>query len=204
MDSRISHVGRKLLPVAAVATAAVAPAVAAAQTVNWTNWISMTPGTPGSAAGTITIGSTPVTVTYSGEVQLGSQTSAGGTNWFVPSSTYTSATVGNAPDNPGYIRLSGGNTLTNTLTFSSPVSNLFFAVVSLGAGGNTVTYNFSSPFTILSQGTDPWGGCNTCLQQSGQSLSGTEGSGTLQFSGPISSLIDLCFGKGTCHSVSCA
>lgn len=186
--------GRLLRGTSVAALALAALALPAHAQATWTWWNTMTTGQPGTATGTITIGSSTVGVTYSGQLLAGSQTSSGGTNYWTPAATFTSSTAG-APTNPGIVRLSGGALtpsgapLTNTLTFSTPISNLFLAVVSLGQGGLPIQYNFSSPFTILSQGTDMWGGCSTCLQQpSSMVLSGTEGSGTLQFAGPISSL----------------
>lgn len=179
--------------VAAMAAFFAFSATAQAQ-ASWTWWNAVTTGAPGTATGTISIGSTLVGVTYSGQVTGGQTSGSGGTNYFTPAATFSSSTT-SGPNNPGIVQLTGGAMtpagapLTNTLSFSTPISNLFFAVVSLGAGQNTVHYNFSSPFTILSQGTDMWGGCATCLQHLPSNvLGGTEGSGTLQFSGPISSL----------------
>ncbi|HEY5086478.1 MAG TPA: PEP-CTERM sorting domain-containing protein, partial [Gemmatimonadaceae bacterium] len=179
----------------AIALASFVGPVAGAQAINWTNWTSVTAGEPGSATGTM--GS--VTVTYIGEVLSGSQTTGGGIQYFNPTNaqhpfsagTYAGGTAPNGPGaNTGFIQLQGGTPLiTNTLTFSSPVNNLFFAVISLGQSGNTVAYAFNHGFTIEAQGPGWWGGCNTCLTGSGtQTLSGTEGDGTLMFNEPITSL----------------
>ncbi len=64
------------------------------------------------------------------------------------------------------------------------------AIVSLGQPGLGVSYNFSAPFTILSQGPSSlYGGCSTCLTGSGTStLTGNEGDGIIQFSGTFSSI----------------
>ena len=182
-------------------TLIAAPAVAGAQ-ITWTNWTSMTPGTAGSATGNIG----PVTVTYTGQVQPGSQTSAGGTQYFNPTnpdghtfspSTYQNGgTVPNGPNtNPGFIQLinpsglnQAGAPIQNTITFSSPVSRLFFSLISVGQSGDPITYSFNQSFTLATQGPGWWGGCNTCLVQSSNNLTGTEGDGTLIFNGPISSL----------------
>jgi hypothetical protein len=64
------------------------------------------------------------------------------------------------------------------------------ALLSVGQGGVPITYDFgASPFTIVSQGpSSTWGGCATCLTQSGNTVTGVEGDGTLHFVGPVSSL----------------
>ncbi|MDQ6737665.1 MAG: PEP-CTERM sorting domain-containing protein [Gemmatimonadota bacterium] len=175
--------------------------VAGAQPVAWTNWTSFTAGTPGSATGTIAASGGPATVTYTGEVLAGSQTSAGGITYFDPNSsghnfsttTYSNGTtVPNGPGtNPGFIQMQGGgNTILNTLTFSTPVNKLFFAIISLGQPGNGVTYAFNNAFTIATQGGGWWGTCGSppCLTQSGNNLTGIEGDGTLIFNGPITSI----------------
>lgn len=59
-------------------------------------------------------------------------------------------------------------------------------VATLGASGTNTHYNFDVPFTILSQGKDYWGGCDTCLTQSGDDLIGNEGSGAIKFVGMYS------------------
>ena len=61
------------------------------------------------------------------------------------------------------------------------------AIVSLGQPGLPTTYDFDSPFTIVSQGTGYWGGNATALQQlPGDILRGNEGHGTIQFIGTFS------------------
>lgn len=191
--------GRKLFRFSALGLTAVACAAAAfmftapaagAQGINWTNFTSATPGLPGSAVGTITTPGGTVGVSYTGEVRSGSQTNNTGYNVFQPASTFNGGT-GNAPPNSDFIALYGGNTLTNTITFSRPVNNVFFSVFSLGStgAGGTVQYLFNTPFNIVSQGpSSAYGGCNTCLSQMGNVLTGTEGDGTLRFGGTISSL----------------
>ena len=183
------------------ACATLAGSVAGAQPVAWTNWTSFTAGTPGSATGTMAATGGPVTVTYTGEVLGGSQTSAGGTTYFDPNSpghnfsstTYSNGTtVPNGPGtNPGFIQMQGGgNRVVNTLTFSTPVNNLFFAIISLGQPGTGVAYAFNHTFSIATQGGGWWGTCGSppCLTQSGNTLTGIEGDGTLIFNGPVTSI----------------
>lgn len=183
------------------ALATFAGPVAGAQTIHWTDWTAFTVGEPGTATGTMATSNGNVTVTYNGEVLAGSQTSAGGTTYFDPTgaphtfttSTYADGTiVPNGPEsNPGFIQtLGGGNLIHNTLTFSAPVNDLFFSIISLGQTGNTVSYAFDQPFTVPAQGPGWWGTCSAaeCLTQSGNTLMGTEGDGTLMFSGPVSTV----------------
>ena len=62
------------------------------------------------------------------------------------------------------------------------------AIVSLGAPGTVITYDFDSPFTIVSQGPGYWGGTNTSLTPlAGDVLQGEEGHGTIRFIGTFAS-----------------
>src|SRR5262245_13104936 len=117
--------------------------------VIWVDWISGTAGDSGSAFGQMTIGSTVVDVNYSGQIAF-LQTS-GGTNYYIPSVPYVSALVDNPPPNSDIIALSKAS--TKTLTFSQPVDNLFFAIVSLNGNG----YGFNEDFEIVSTGCGYWG-----------------------------------------------
>lgn len=165
--------------------AAVATAPAGAQ-ANWAHWTAATNGgTTGTATGSITTSGGAVGVTYTGNVTF-SQLNGSGTNFWLPTSTFTNATSGAGPTTPDMIALTGGQgTGTNTLTFSVPVNNLFMAIESLGPGSQFI---FNQPFTILSQGPSSFGGTNTSLTQTGNTLFGSEGNGVIQFTGPITSL----------------
>jgi len=165
--------------------ASVAAAPAGAQ-ANWTTWTAATTGgTTGTAAGTISTSSGPIGVTYTGNVTF-AQLNGSGANYWTPSTTFSSATSGAGPSTPDMIALSGGQgTGTNTITFSAPVNNLFMAIESLGPGSQFI---FNTPFTILSQGPSSFGGSNTSLTQSGNTLNGSEGNGVIQFTGPVTSV----------------
>src|SRR5262249_19820920 len=104
-----------------------AAAIHAAPPVTWVDWTSGTAGASGSASGVLNLGTSSVAVSYSGEIAF-IQTN-GGTNYWNPSAPYMSATVPNAPPTPDIIALSMAS--SKTLTFSQPISNLLFAVVSL-------------------------------------------------------------------------
>jgi MYXO-CTERM domain-containing protein len=117
----------------------------------------------------------------------GAQTGGNGTNYWTPASTYESSQVENAPPTPDILQLAGGDNETYTVNLSEPVVDPIMAIVSLGAAGSPTTYNFDSPFTIVSQGTDDWGGSSTSLVQLPNNvLQGSEGSGVIQFIGTYS------------------
>ena len=107
-----------------------------------------------------------------------------------PAGTFTSANVPSLPPQASFISQTGYVDQNHTLTFSKPVSNIVMNVVSLG-GGRVSAYQFTQDFVILSQ--DPR--CTTpgslgfyCLVKTGNTLSGWEGSGTIQFKGTFSSI----------------
>jgi hypothetical protein len=154
---------------------------------NWTSATNSSGPTSGSVSGTLTFGSNVVDVAYTGDV-AGAQTNGSGTNYYNPASDYFNSVVSNAPTSPDIIQLSQAFAYTDTLTFSQPLVNPVIDIVSLGAPGNTVGYNFNATPTILSQGTDDWGGCNTCLSVSGDTVNGNEGSGAVEFVGTFSSI----------------
>jgi hypothetical protein len=133
----------------------------------------------------MTFGSTTVTVNYSGQL-IGSQTS-GGTNYWSPTTAYLQGEVTNAPPTPDILQMS--TAVSRSLTFSRPVTDLYFAYVSLNGNG----FVFSQDFTIVSQGTGFWG-TGTATKSSpsaGQfALTGTSGEphGLIKFTGTFSSL----------------
>lgn len=147
---------------------------------------SATAGNPGSASGTLGVDS----FVYAGDVSGFQLSGSGGTNPWIPTSTYTSAAVPNAPTDDAIIEVSAGG--TNTLTFTTPVTGLIFDVFSLGGGRTDTTYDFgSSSFTVLSCGPNAYfgGGCFAQgVGSTGTTLSGVEANGMIEFSGTLSSL----------------
>jgi MYXO-CTERM domain-containing protein len=158
--------------------------------VNWVDWTSSSgTGANQTATGILHLGSTDVTVTYAGEIDF-AQTSGGTDFWTGSPSPYTSAAVDNAPDWDGSRDIIAlYQTQLRTLTFSQPVDNLFFAVVSLNGNG----YVFDRDFNILSYGCGYWG-CGTLTKSTpgpGQfELNGATGEphGTIQFVGAFSTI----------------
>lgn len=178
-----------------IALFALCAGAAHAVPYQYVDWTAADPGA-GTASGTITLpDASTVAVNFSVTQADGSagnyyfaQTS-GGTNYWSPSSPYISAQVDNAPPDPDLIALVGGsNTTTYKLTLSEAIKDPIMAIVSLGAPGRVITYDFDRPFTIVSQGTGYWGGTSTSLQQlPGDVLQGEEGHGTIQFIGTFDS-----------------
>jgi hypothetical protein len=141
---------------------------------------------PAIGVETGTIGS--VNVTYTGEIQFIHASNTGQYNYFQPLSTYVGGVVGNAPTDGGMIGIDGNPGMTDTFTFSTPVSGLVFSVVSLGQPGVGTQYTFDNDFSIAACGPNiVYGG--GCITQSGDTMIGHEGDGTILFSGgPITSL----------------
>jgi hypothetical protein len=162
---------------------------------SYVDWTEAAPAM-GTAKGTITLpGLQTVTVTFAainadgspGNLH-GAQWMGTGTNYWMPNEPYLSAQVQNAPPNTDILQLAGGMNQTYRVTLSEPIKDPVMAIVSLGAPGSTITYDFDSPFTIVSQGAGFWGGGPMALKQlTGDVLEGTEGHGTIQFIGTFAS-----------------
>ena len=179
---KISHLGAVC---AAAVAFAVAPVSSANAQITWTSW---TADSPGALTGTASGMMGSIAVTYTGEVGSGTQINNTGSVTAWRETGTPLAFGGQGPTTTDFVQLVGGtSTGTNTLSFSSPVNNLFMGIASLG-GYNTAQFNFTTPFTIISQGAGNWGGTATSLTQTGNTLFGTEGNGVLQFSGPVSTL----------------
>jgi hypothetical protein len=165
---------------AVVSVTAATPTMASAQT--WTSWNSNGPNIfSGTLLGT--------NVTYLGNYAGGQLTGSGGTDYFSPSGAYTQSglTSPNTGGNVGFIQFVAPT--TGTLTFSSPVTNLYMALISVGQPGYAVSYTFDQAFTVLSNNNTncAYWGCGS-YTQSGNTLTGYEFSGTIQFAGTLSSL----------------
>ena len=177
-----------ILPVLALGLWAASAVPASADNIAWTNWSSATAGTatPGSASGTIT--STlfgTINVTYSGQ-NTGLITVP---SW-TPVSTFTGGVVGNAPPQANKsIQIEGGQTYTESVTFSSPVADPILAIWSLGAPGTSAFFDFNSsePFNVLGGGPSAEFGGSAIVKQ-GNNIFGQEGNGIVQFIGTFSTI----------------
>lgn len=156
--------------------------LALAGPITWTDWTSATVGPAGSAAGTI--GS--VGIRYGGDVTF-AQLGAGINYWTEVTAPYTgNAVVDNAPTASEMIAMSRSG-ITNTITFSQAVTNPIMAIVSQGQNGLPVTYDFDSPFSVLSEGHGYWGDGSYTLG-AGDMLTGRELHGAIQFNGSFTSI----------------
>jgi hypothetical protein len=165
-----------------------APAFAAP--VNWADWQTATTGPSGTATGTFMTAGGPVAIDYQGEVAFFQNGVTGSlANYFVQRTPppYTSALVDNAPPAAEMIALSQAT--SKTLSFSQPVDNLFFAVVSLNGNG----YEFSQDFEVVSGGCGFWG-CGTLTKQDMGNgkfravANGPEPHAVIRFTGSVSSI----------------
>jgi len=160
--------------------------MASAATVYWTDWsLPASYGTPGSASGTIAFPDGTIGVRYSGETLYRADMG----DWNFPGTYAKPGVVDNTPTPAKEsITLVGGNSVVDTVTFSTPVVDPILAIQSLGSFGDQARYDFTSPFAILQQGNGHWGGNATSLSQVGNSLYGREGNGIIQFTGVFSSI----------------
>ena len=174
---------------------------ASAAPIFWTDWTGgdLDSGPGFQAQGTITTGSSTVTVTYTNPQGISFYQPSGGTYYYDGgtdgaggTSPYTSSAVDNRPPTTDIIALNSRG--QQTLTFSQAIANPVFAYVSLNGNG----YAFDRDFDILSYG-DPsngnacghWG-CGTSSKSivgAEYQLLGTgEPHGVLQFKGTFSSV----------------
>jgi hypothetical protein len=167
------------------------PSVAVAQAINWTDWTAQTPIVSNTAtvSGSILVGSTPVGISYTGEVAF-TQT-AGGGNFWLPRSTFLGSSLTDAsPISSDIIALTGGLGITSTFTFAAPILNPYISIVSAGRPGIPVDYIFSATPTIVAGGPSAsfGGGPLAPLAGNPNGVRGLEGNGTILFSGTFSSL----------------
>jgi len=153
----------------------VALAGAAQANVDWVDWTA-------SDSATVTGSVNGIGVTYRGGREFAQLN--GGTNYWNPSTPYTSATVPNAPGTSDIIGLS---TTGGTLLFTEAVTNPIMAIVSLGRPNTSSKWHFDAPFKILSQGAGFWGN-GPLTNPFGNTLQGNEGHGTIQFVGTFTTI----------------
>jgi hypothetical protein len=215
---KLQHLLRNSVLVAVFGAFALAASSPAHATTIWTNWNTATPGNPGTASGSLD----GITVTYSG--QLGNWNYTSGSGWvgglvsglWTPASTYIGGVVTDAPTQdtvvmtgpePGFDNgtNNAGAIVSETITFSSPVTNPVMAIWSLGAVGTNAVFIFTdlSPDLILEAGgpdgyiggqsikacTDPTlTVCSATQFSTGTVVYGEEGSGSIELPGTYSSI----------------
>lgn len=169
----------------------LAPACSMAATV-WVDWTSATqssnpyinPVTPGSASGSMD----SIAVSYSGELSDNTVVDGSFAYWD-PASSFTGGVVDGGPGTVGDIIGLNGNvpTQTNTITFSSAVTNPVIAIWSLGRWDLAANFIFDQTPTLLGGGsTTTFGGDS--INVNGNTVSGSEGNGVVQFQGTYTSL----------------
>ncbi len=179
MFKRIAPSYALMGPLMAVLFLFAAPA--SAVTV-WTDWISVSDTTPG-ASGLLN----GVTVTYSGQVI--DFVINGTSNIWSPNSSFIGGTVTASPSTVGDdIRLNGIIRLaTGALFFSSPVVNPVFAIWSLGSPSTAASFTFNATPTLEAGGPNSqFGGSSIVVN--GNTLSGNEGNGVVEFTGTFNSI----------------
>ena len=178
----LKRIVQSSLLMGAVISATLLATVPASAVTTWTDWTSSTAGAPGTASGSVS----GVGISYAGEVD---STVLNGTSpiW-APNSSFIGGTSTASPSTVGdAIFLNGSFTGTNTITFASPVVNPVFAIWSLGAPGAVASFNFNATPTFEAGGPNSqFGGLPITVL--GNTVSGTEGNGVVQFTGTFSSL----------------
>ena len=155
--------------------------VAQAAPIDWNTWTS-------ASGGMIAPDSVGVTFAIAGTGSLNNLVP----NYpsYTPTTTFADGTVvNNAPfHGNGIIRLEGGNTNVNTVTFSNPVVNPVMAIWSLGAAGTPASFDFINVTPVFVSGgpSAEYGG--SAITISGNDVLGSEGNGTVQFIGTFTSL----------------
>lgn len=157
-------------------------AAQASATTIWTDWLSAATGRPGSASGTVN----GVGISYTGE-NIGTVTNGSSPIW-APNSSFIGGTSTDSPSTVGdAIFLNGIFTGTNTITFDTPVVNPVFAIWSLGAPGFAASFAFDITPTLEAGGPNAQFG-GSSITVSGNTVSGREGNGVVEFTGTFSSI----------------
>lgn len=157
---------------------------ASAAVIDWSTWSNPVAGTTsGSATGTFSGG---ITASYSGELE----SFISGYPSYGPSGTFNGGTVGNAPPSAnGIIQLYGGNGgVTDTITFSQAVTDPVLAIWSLGQPGINASFNFIGATPTLESGGPSNEYAGSTIAVIGNNVYGSEGNGTIQFTGTYTSL----------------
>jgi len=163
----------------AVAALALTSGMAHAAPIAWNTWTS-------TSAGSLTSGSDTIDIGFAGNP----------TNFFTNSPSYNppstwadGVTVDNGPVAAnGIIQLIGGTDAVQTLTFSQPVVDPVMAIWSLGQPRTTASFVFQEVVPVfVSGGPNAEFGGNP-ISVVGNTVSGVEGNGTIQFIGTFTSI----------------
>lgn len=167
------------IPAPILAAMLAASFSAQAAPIDWNTWAT-------STTGTITSGSNSVDVTFTGPA--GTLT----TNFpsYNPDSSFADGViVDNAPVAANNMRtLVGGSNAINTIAFSTPVIDPVMAIWSLGQPRIPASFVFSdaTPMLVAGGPNAEYGG--STISVAGNTVSGVEGNGTVQFLGTYTSI----------------
>lgn len=165
---------------AAALSAACLPA--GAQTA-WTDWTTFTAGAPGSAAGTLG----GIAVNYTGAVLGNTLVNGSFAPFWAPIGSFVGGTITASPATVGDIITLTVSPNTSTISFAAPVTNPVFAIWSLGQPGLAASFTFNATPTFQVGGPNvSFGGRSITV--AGNTVSGNEGNGVVQFDGTFSSI----------------
>ena len=171
---------------AAIGVVALTASVpSAADPIDWASWSGIVTSSTTTGAALATFADVGVTANYSGELRSFEANYPS----YTPVATFSGGTVSNGPAQAdGIVRIIGGTpTGTHTITFSQAVLNPVLAIWSLGQPGFLAQFVFGQPFTIQSGGPNAeYGGA--AITAVGNTVSGLEGNGVIQFSGSLTSI----------------
>ena len=160
---------------------------AQASVIEWVDWTTAD-NSAGTAAGNMNTTNGVIGVQYLGDIWSAQTTTEHTTFWWTeydPAPYTGNSVIDNAPGDNDIIRVQGSG-ITNTITFSQAVYMPVMAFVSVGSVSTGVSYNFDQPFTLLSEGWGWYG--DGSWTQSGNSFTGFEAHGAIQFDGWVSSI----------------
>lgn len=168
----------KLHPIALAALIALATSAQAAP-IDWNTWSSSTAGSISTTGG-------PVGVAFASP----NGNHVPGYPSYTPTTTFADGTiVDNAPVAAnGIMQLFGGSTALNTVTFATAVVNPVMAIWSLGQGGINAQFAFTNATPTFVSGGPSFEYVGSPISVGGNTVSGVEGNGTVQFLGTYTSL----------------
>jgi len=158
---------------------------AQASVIEWVDWTTAD-NSAGTAAGNMNTTNGVIGVQYLGDI-WSAQTTPNSYWWTEgdPAPYTGNSVIDNAPETSDIIRVQSSG-ITNTITFSQAVYMPVMAFVSVGQTSVGVSYDFEQSFTLLSEGAGFYGDGHWA--QSGNSLTGYEAHGAIQFDGWVSSI----------------
>ena len=175
------------LSCAAIAVGAITASMpAAADPVDWASWSGIVTSNTNTGSALATFADVGITANYSGELRSFVPNYPS----YTPIATFSGGTVSNGPAQAdGIVQIFGGTpTGTHTITFSEAVLNPVLAIWSLGQPGTFLAqFVFGQSFTIQSGGANAeFGGA--AITAVGNTVSGAEGNGVIQFDGSLTSI----------------